>query len=255
MEAALQGDWREEHLFVLKQSLEIYRYLLKQMEGCEAEIQKVLEKVVVNPVTVVESERPKNPPAAAVKPGTEKKKKFKIRKHGTGLKRDLTAELTRICGIDLTRVLGLNVLGVLIMISEIGVDMSRWRSAKAFAAWLGLCPGNKISGGKLLSSRPVKVVNRVATLLRTVAPAVGRSDGSLGVFHRRMRARLGPAGANTATARKLACLIYHLLKYKEEVIDVDTLVYEEKVRKSRIVRLSKQAEALGFEIVPKQQAA
>ena len=70
-----------------------------------------------------------------------------------------------------------------------------------------------------------------------------------------MRARLGPAGANTATARKLACLIYHLLKYKEEVIDVDTLVYEEKVRKSRIVRLSKQAEALGFEIVPKQQAA
>lgn len=252
MEAALEGDWREEHLFVLRQSLENYRHLLKQIEGCDAEIEKVLGRVVVNPAIVPETERPKNPPAAA---DPKKKKKFKQRKHDTGLKRDLSGELARICGVDLTQVIGLNVLGVLILISEIGVDMSRWRSQKAFCAWLGLCPGNKISGGKVLSSRTTHVVNRVAILLRTVAPSVGKSETWLGVFHRRMRARLGPAAANTATARKLACLIYHLLKYKEQYIDVDRLIYEEKIRKSRIVRLQKQADELGLELVKKQPAA
>ncbi|HUA67892.1 MAG TPA: IS110 family transposase [Candidatus Saccharimonadales bacterium] len=250
--AALEGDWREEHLFVLRQSLENYRHLLRQMEACDEELEKALAKVLVNPVGVPENERPPNPPAAQPKPG--KKKKFRKLKSSTGLKRDLTAELTRICGVDLTKVIGLNVLGVLILISEIGVDMSRWRNAKAFCSWLGLCPGNKISGGKILSSRTVHVVNRVSILLRTVAPAVGRSDTWLGIFHRRMRARLGPAAANTATARKLACMVYHLLKYKEEYIGVDCLVYQEKIRKSRVIKLSKQAEELGFELIKKQAA-
>jgi transposase len=254
MEEALKGDWREEHLFVLRQSLENYRHLLKQMEVCDAMVEKALAKVVVNPATVVEAERPKNPPATEPK-ASKNKKRFKKLKAGTGLKKDLSAELTRICGVDLTRIIGLNVLGVLILISEIGVDVSRWRSAKAFCAWLGLCPGNKISGGKVLSSQTVHVVNRVATLLRTVAPSVGRSDTWLGIFHRRMRGRLGPAGANTATARKLACMIYHLLKYKEEYIDVDCLIYSEKIRKSRIAKLCKQAEELGFEVIKKPQAA
>lgn len=249
--AALQGDWREEHLFVLRQSLENYRHLLKQMEACDSELEKALSKVVANPASVPESQRPQNPPAAQRQ---AKKKKFKKLKSSTGLKRNLAPELTRICGVDLTKVIGLNVLGVLILISEIGVDMSRWRSAKAFCSWLGLCPGNKISGGKVLSSQTVQVVNRVWTLLRTVAPAVGRSDTWLGIFHRRMRARLGPAAANTATARKLACMIYHLLRFKEEYIDLDCLIYEEKIRKSRVVKLRKQAEELGFEVIKKQAA-
>ena len=249
--AALEGDWREEHLFVLRQSLQNYRHLLGQMETCDAELEMTLAKVVVNPASVPEQEPPANPPAAEK---SKKKKKFRVLKSTTGLKRDLSAELARICGVDLTRVIGLNVLGVLILISEIGVDMSRWRSAKAFCSWLGLCPGNKISGGKILSSRTVHVVNRVSILLRTVAPAVGRSDTWLGIFHRRMRARLGPAAANTATARKLACMVYHLLKYKEEYIDVDCLIYQEKIRKCRIAKLSRQAEELGFEIVKKTAA-
>ncbi len=132
MEAALKGDWREEHLFVLRQSLENYRHLLKQMEVCDGVLEKALAKVVVNRATVVEAARPKNPPAA--EPKSKKKKRFNKLKAGTGLKRDLSAELTRVCGVDLTRIIGLNVLGVLILISEIGVDMSRWRSAKTFCA-------------------------------------------------------------------------------------------------------------------------
>ena len=133
--------------------------------------------------------------------------------------------------------------------------MSRWRNEKAFCSWLGLCPGNKISGGKVLDSRTVHVINRVSILLRTVAPSVGRSESWLGVFHRRMKSRLGPAGANTATARKMACMIYHLLKYKEEYIDVDHVVFTAKIRKQRIARLRKQAEELGLEVTEKQQAA
>jgi transposase len=251
MEAALQGDWRQEHLFVLGQSLGIYRHLLQEMAKCDEQIEKLLAKVVVNPATLPEEERPANPPES-LRP--VKVKRFKKRPHGTGLKRDLTEELTRICGVDLTRVTGLNVLGVLILISEIGVDMRHWPNEKAFCAWLGLCPGNKISGGKVLNSRSAHVVNRVATLLRTVAPAVGNTDTWLGVFHRRMRVRLGPAAANTATARKLACLIYHLLKYKEPYIHVDRIHYERKVWNSRIKRLRKQAAELGMELVDKVAA-
>jgi transposase len=253
LEAALEGDWRPEHLFVLKQALETYRHLLEQLAACDREVEKVLAELMPLMAEANPPQAPANPPAAAQK--KTRAKKFYARKHGTGLKKDLTAELQRICGVDLTRVVGLNVLAVLIIISEIGLDMSRWRNGRAFSSWLGLCPGNKISGGRILSSRTVKVVSRVATLLRTVAPAVGRSDTWLGMFHRRMRARLGPAGANTATAHKLACVIYHLLKYREDYIDVDQLVYETKLRAFRMKKLQKQAEELGFQLVKKQQPA
>ena len=251
LEAALEGDWRAEHLFVLKQGLQTYRHLLEQLAVCDQEVEKALAKIMPLAQEANPPQAPANPPARAEK--KTRAKKFYARKHGTGLKKDLSGELQRICGVDLTQVVGLNVLGVLILISEIGLDMSRWRSARAFSSWLGLCPGNKISGGKILSSRTVHVVNRVATLLRTVAPAIGRSDTWLGVFHRRMRARLGPAGANTATAHKLASVVYHLLKFRENYIDVDRFIYEAKIRSFRMKKLQKQAEELGFQLVKKQQ--
>jgi len=115
--------------------------------------------------------------------------------------------------------------------------------------------GNKISGGKVLSSRSARVINRAAILLRTLATAAGRSDTWLGSFHRRMKSRLGPAAANTATARKLACLIYHLLKYREPYIDVDRLLYEERLQRCRVARLKKLATELGFDLVETKQAA
>ena len=251
MAAALKGDWKSEHLFVLKQALATYRHLLKQMGECEQEVEKALAEVVL-PVAPAEAPvAPPNPPAS---PKARKKKVFHHVKAGTGLQRDLSKELERLCGVDLTQITGLNVLGVLIILSEIGLDMSRWRDAKAFSSWLGLCPGNKISGGKVLSSRTPHVANRVAIFLRMVGPAVGRSDTYLGSFHRRMRARLGPAGANTATAHKLACMIYHLLKYKEDFIDIDALIYQEKLHKRRVASLSRQAEALGFDLIKRAAA-
>jgi transposase len=250
MEAALVGDWREEHLFVLRQGLECYRAIQRQIEECDVATGKVLERVKAN-ATESTDPRPENPPAA---PDSAKKRRRK-QPRGNAPQQDFTAQLERICGVDLTRVTGLNLLGVLILVSEIGVDMSRWPNAKAFAAWLGLCPGNKISGGKVLSSQTVRVVNRAAILLRTSATSIGRSETWLGVFHRRMKARLGPAAANTATARKLATIVYHLLKYKEEYIDIDRVVYEEKFRRHRISRLRKQAQELGYEIMEAKEAA
>jgi transposase len=216
LEKALAGDWREEHLFVLKQALETYRHLVQQVAQCDGQVEKALAAVVIPERAEPGTPAPKNPKAK--ESAQPRKKRFHHRQTGTSLKRDLTEELKRLCGVDLTQVIGLNVLSVLIILSEIGLDMSRWRHAKAFCAWLGLCPGNKISGGKVLDSRTAHVVNRVAILLRTLGPSIGKTDTWLGIFHRRMRARLGPAGANTATARKLACLIYHLLKYQEDSI-------------------------------------
>ena len=255
MEQALAGDWREEHLFALRQALETHRHLLKQALECDEQIKKLLVEMEPPEHQAPEAPVPPNPKAADEGQTKSKKKRFHRNKTGASFKLDLTEELKRLCGVDLTQMIGLSVLSVITIISEIGLDMSRWRSAKAFCAWLGLCPRNKISGGKVLDSRTAHVVNRVSILLRILAPSVGKSDTWLGIFHRRMRARLGPAGANTATARKMACLIYHLLKYKEEYIDVDRLVFAEKIRQQRINRLKKQAEELGMQLTELPKAA
>jgi len=246
MKDALRGFWQDEQLFVLRQARETYRWVQRQIEECDEQLQKVVQRVKSNPASIPPRPAPPNPE------GQVRSKKKKAA-GGHAPKPDFTAELTRICGVDLTQVIGLNVLSVLMLISEIGVDMNRWRSAKAFASWLGLCPGSKISGGKRLSSRTRPVANRVSILLRSLAPTIGRTDTWMGQFHRRMKARLGPAGANTATGHKLATIIYHLLKYKEGYIDVDCLVYAAKFQRSRLVHLRKQAEELGFHLVEATQ--
>ncbi len=147
------------------------------------------------------------------------------------------------------------MVGVLIILSGIGTDLKRWRDGDAFAAWLGLCPGSKISGGKVLSSRTPHVVNRVAILLRLAALAVGRTDTCLGVFYRRMKARHGAPKAMTATARKLAVLIHTLLTRAEEYQEPDRKQYDERVYKSKVIRLMRQAKELGFDLVPREHAA
>jgi hypothetical protein len=251
MEAALQGDWREEHLWVLAQAREAHRFFREQMVALDQQVEALLPQIVTAPPALPESERPQNPQAAPDAQRPRRKKKHA----GNAPTLDFTEQLTRICGVDLSRVVGFNLLSVLILISEIGVDMSRWRSAKAFCSWLGLSPGNKISGGRVLSSRTARVSNRAASLLRTLATAVGRSDTWLGSFHRRMKSRMGPGAANTATARKLACLIYHLLKYREAYIEVDRVLYEARIQRHRIAKLKKLATELGYDLVENQQAA
>ena len=134
--------------------------------------------------------------------------------------------MAKIYGTDLTLIPGLGILGVLIILSEMGADLKgHWRSGDAFAAWMGLCPGSKISGGKVLSSRTPHVVNRAAVLLRLAAVAIGGTETCLGLFYRRIKARHGPSKAATATARKLAVLIYHLVTTGQEYQKRDVKQY------------------------------
>ena len=258
VEAALIGDYRPEHLFVLDQSLQAYRFYQARIEECDRQIEPLLQQLAerfersASPLPRQLSHPGAIQDQAAVQsqsaPAIKQKRKPKLKANQSKI--DLAGYLHRICGVDLTQVVGLDVLSVLLIVSEIGLDMSKWRNAKAFCSWLGLCPGNKISGGKVLDRRTCKVINRVATTLRLAAQAVGRSNSCLGIFYRRKKAHLGPAKATTATARKLACLVYHLLKYKDQYREPDPVTYQLKLEKAILTKLQKQAASLGYKLLP-----
>jgi len=252
MEAALSGSYDPEQLFVLQQSLESWPFYQKQMAQCDPRIEQALATIPKAP-PVLKTPPLRPIPAAAEATATKRPKRPRAGNNAPTL--DFSQALIRICGMDLMKVCGLNVLSVLMLIGEIGVDMSRWRSARAFCSWLGLCPGTKISGGKVLSRRTRKVNNRAATLLRLAAWAAGRTDTWIGRFYRRIKARRGAPKAVTATARKLACVIYHLLKYQEEFVLLDTKIYEAKAKTQRLSRLKKEAQAMGCELVELQEVA
>lgn len=255
MAAALKGHYREELVFVLQQNRESWRFYRQQLEACDQRILQTLESFPpARPKPV--SPKPVSAVPLAAKPG----KDYVLNKKSLGRGKnaptvDLVAVLQRICGVNLMAVSGLNVLSVLMLLGEFGVDMSRWRSAKAFCSWLGLCPGTKISGGKVLSRRSRRVVNRAAVLLRVVAVAVGRSDSWLGRFHRRKKAHLGAPKAVTATARKLACIIYHMLKYQDAYVPINEAEYEEKAKAQRLVHLRREAKRMGMQLVDIENAA
>jgi hypothetical protein len=252
MEQALAGTYNEEDLFVLQQSLDAWEFYQQQLKVCDGQIAKVLAAIPTCQ-TVAPAVPPK--PVAVAAPTADKGKgkgKRAAKRPDAGHnapREDFTAVLQRICGVDLTKVCGFNLLTVVMLIGEIGVDMSRWRSARAFSSWLGLCPGAKISGGKVLSRKTRKVVNRASTVLRLAAWAAGKTDTWLGRFYRRIRARQGAAKAVTATARKLACIIYHLLKYKEDFVLLDTSKYEAQAQAHRVRRLRKEAKNMGYELI------
>ncbi|OLE97522.1 MAG: hypothetical protein AUG75_07220, partial [Cyanobacteria bacterium 13_1_20CM_4_61_6] len=161
MEAALVGDYRPEHLFVLGQSLQAYRFYQARTQECDAEIERLLQQLAQrfesSSAPGAELSLPDVLNDAPSQNPRPTKPKVKRKPQANEPKIDLADYLRRICGVDLTQVIGLNVLSVLLIVSEIGVDMSKWRSAKAFSAWLGLCPRNKISGRKVLDTRTCKV--------------------------------------------------------------------------------------------------
>jgi transposase len=252
MEAALTGSYDEEELFVLRQNLESWQYYQRQMEQCDKRIETALAAI---PKAAPAAKAPPLKPVPADAKATAARRPKSPRKGNNAPSIDFTQALVRICGTNLMKVCGLNVLSVLMLIGEIGVNMSPWRSARAFCSWLGLCPGTKISGGKVLSRRTRKVKNRAATILRLAAWTAGKTDTWIGRFYRRVKARRGAPKAVTATARKLACVIYHLLKYQDEFVLLNTEVYEAKAKMHRMTRLRKEAKALGYELVEYQEVA
>ena len=157
------------------------------------------------------------------------------------------------CGVDLTRVDGLDVLTVQTVISEVGYDMSAWKTAGHFASWLGICPNHRITGGKILRRRSRKIPSRAAKAFRLGAWALYRSQSPLGAAYRRYRTRLGAPKAITAMAHRLARIFYAMLKYSVEFNDAMVESAEAKHREYQLKRLEKQAQALGMELVLKKQ--
>ncbi|MGH8113902.1 MAG: transposase, partial [Rhodanobacteraceae bacterium] len=153
-------------------------------------------------------------------------------------------------GVDLTRIQGIDVGTALKVLAEVGFDLSRFKSAKHFASWLGLCPGTKISGGKVLARTSKRTANRLAQALRMAAMTLRRSQSALGAYHRRLLARLDKAKAITATAHKLARLIYTMLTHGTAYVDQGQNYYEERYRQRVVHHLHKKPAAMGYTLVP-----
>jgi transposase len=161
----------------------------------------------------------------------------------------LGRELHRISGVDLTRIDGIDVGVAQTLISEVGLDMSRWQDEHHFASWLGLCPDNRITGGKVIRRGTRHVINRAATALRIGATTLLRSQSYLGAQYRRLRGKLGAPKAITAMAHKLAVLVYRLLRWGHEYVDKGMQYYEERHREQQIRLLKKRAAKLGLLVV------
>lgn len=174
------------------------------------------------------------------------------RSQGNAPRFDLRGELCRVSGVDLTRIDGIQVLVAQTVISEVGLDMSRWKTEAHFASWLGLCPDKRISGDKVLSKGTRHVVNRAATALRMAATTLLKSRSFLGAQYRRLRTKLGAPKAITAMAHKLARLVYRMLKYGQEYVDKGMQYYEDQYRSQQIELLKKRAVKLGLQIVEMQ---
>ncbi|HEX3626369.1 MAG TPA: IS110 family transposase [Verrucomicrobiae bacterium] len=235
---ALEGNYRQEHLFVLKSAFELYHTYEEKIRACD---QEILVETAKLPEKVELAAKPL-PPRKEGRPAAKDKM----------LGKDLREELYRRLGVDLTAIEGIGIMTGLVFLTEVGPDLSRFPSEKHFASWLGLCPDNRISGGKVLSSHTRKVINRVSDALRLAATSLERSQSALGAFYRRMKARLGNAEAVTATAHKLARLIYRLVKHGEAYVRQGMADYERKHQEQRQRGLKKAAAAMGFQLVPLQ---
>jgi transposase len=232
---SLVGDYRAEHLFTLRQSLAAYRNYQKFIAECDREIRRLLEEF--QPSHQVEAPVANKTPARTPTPESV-----------------MGAELKRVFGIDLTKIPGIRVGIAQTLFGEIGPDFSKFRSASAFASWMGLCPDNDISGGKILWVGTRKVKSRAATALRMAAQSLHHSKSALGDFYRRMRAKLGAPKAITAGAHKLARIIFHLVTLHREFDDTRFAVDQLRYQRRREAQLRAKAKAMGFQLVPLEPA-
>lgn len=238
IQKALVGDYRKEHLFVLKMAFELYHTYEEKIQACD---QEILAELCGLPEKVDLALKPL-PPRKAGRPASKDKM----------LEQDLRGWLYRKLGADITAIEGIGVMTGLVVLTEAGPDLSQFPSEKHFTSWLGLCPDNRISGGKVLSSHTRKVTNRLSDALRIAATSLERSQSAMGGFYRRMKSRHGSAEAITATAHKLARIIYRLIKHGEAYVRRGIEDYERKFQERKIYNLKKTAKMMGFELIQLQ---
>ena len=230
---SLEGNWRPELIFVLQQEVAMYDTYQQRIAECDQRLQEHLASFAnIIPLQPTEEE--------------PKRKKTKPAKNAPRF--ELRSELQRVTGVDLTRIDGIDVMVAQTLISEVGLDMSRWKTEAHFSSWLGLCPDNRTSGDKVLARGTRRVINRAATALRMAAVTLMRSRTYLGAQYRRLRTKLGAPKAITAMAHRLARLVYRMLKYGQRYIDKGAEYYEHRYRRQQIEFLTKKAAKLGFQI-------
>lgn len=234
--AALRGNWRKEHLFALRQAHTLYRAYQVQMGECDRQIEEHLATL------------PDQNPGQPLLPERTRRRPKEPRL-------DARREVHRLTGVDLTTIDGIEGYTALKLISEIGTDMTRWPTVKHFTSWLGLCPGTKRSGGKNHSSRTKPCSNRAALALRLAANGLHHSQSALGAYLRRMKARLGAPKAITATAHKLARLVYFMLKHGQTYVDKGAEWYEQQIRERLLKSLQNRAAQLGYSLTPNAASA
>jgi transposase len=232
--AALTGNYRAEHLFALRQNFAAYEFLLQQITECDAAIEALLNTLAA-----------RQPPPSTALPAPRRKT---LSKHAPTF--DIRSPLHRLTGgADLSQIDAIGAQAALQLVAEIGTDMSRWPTEKHFTSWLTLAPNNKISGGRLLSSRTQPSANRAAVILRRCTMSLTRTASALGAFYRRLAARIGKAKAITATARKLALLVYRVLSGHLIYNDPGASAYHELNRARELKSLRKRAKLLGLDLM------
>jgi transposase len=228
---SLQGNWRDDHLFELRQAVELYRIYRVKLVECDERIEAYLTTF---------------PDKTDGKPLPPKKQKL----NPNAPRFDARGYLYRMTGVDLTRIDGLDANTVLKIIGEIGAEITRWPTVKHFTSWLCLCPGNRKTGGKQKSGKTRRSANRAAAALRIAAQTLERSKTALGAFHRRMKARLGAPQAITATAHRLARLIYFMLRHGRQYVDPGQEAYEKQYHQRVLRNLQRRAGNLGYILRP-----
>lgn len=230
--AALYGNWRKEHLFALKQALQMYEFYQRQLRECDKEIETCLRGFADQSGGV----------ALPPKPKQQKPRRHEPRFGARAL-------LFRMAGVDLTVIEGISETTALVILSEIGTDLSRFPHEKNFVSWLGLCPQHRGSAGKIFSRRVRRGANRAARALRMAAQGCHHAKNALGAFYRRIQARCGGAKAVVATARKIAERVYRLLRYGQEYVRQAEQAYEAAYRQRTLKGLARKAESLGYQLV------
>ena len=230
---SLQGHYRPEQLFVLKQAVELFDYYAAQIQACDGALETLYRQF----------DPPENPGTPPPAPRSTARRKNQAHF-------DLAPALYRMTGVDLTPIDGVDALTIQKVLSEIGTNMSPWPTVKHFTSWLHLCPNNRITGGKVKQTGVQPTKNRATTALRIAATSLKNSDSALGAFFRRIRSRHGTPVAVTATAHKLARVIYFMLKEHKPYQDVGALSYEQAYHQRMVRNLHRQATKLGYRLEP-----
>lgn len=242
---SLQGNWKADILFELKQAVDRYKYFQQQVCECDQQVQQAMAKLPTKPSEALATA------VGEAKKAAKRRSSNRPRKpKGNQPNFDLEAELLRILGVDAKTIPGLDVMTIQTIVAEVGLDLSAWKTEENWTSWLNLAPKRDISGGKIIRHVREHRTNRVGNAFRLAAQALFRSETYLGARYRSLRARLGAGKAVKAMARTLACLYYRLITKGQVWVDQGSQEFERKSKQRELASLQRRAHSLGMQLLP-----